>query len=100
MKQKKTAGEDQKRPIVHECARPSPSLGTQVPRRRAVRALRIDFGFSDIAQRQQRRHQQQNRDDEDGARGEITDRAHCRGRKPVADGSEAGVVRQREIEVI
>ena len=47
---------------------------------------------SDVAQRQQRRHQQQNRDDEDGARRrQITDRAHRRGREPVADGSEAGV---------
>ncbi len=57
-----------------------------------MRALRIDLLAGDRAQRQERRHQQQHRDDEDRARRkQITARAHRRRGQAVADRGEARI---------
>ena len=92
MEQQQAAGEDQKRPIVHQRSRLNRGFVDFAVRRRAVRPLGIDFVVGDRAQRDQRGHQQQHGDDEHGARGkQITAGAHGGRRQAVADGCEARI---------
>src|SRR5579862_3226904 len=91
MKEKETGGEDEERPAVREIAGFGPRLVGAPPRRRAVSALRIDLARRDRAQRDERRSEQQDGDDENGARRDKADGAHRRRRQPVSNRGKARV---------